>query len=233
MGIKFECPNGHKLHVKSFLAGKKGLCPDCGVKLVIPGGTGEQDDPSSPETGGTTAIGSTASIAPPPPIVEPEPRKEVQQVQQEPVGGSCWFVRLPTGDQYGPATDEVFHSWVQQGRVGSDALVWKEGWSDWRRAADVIVGNARQGVTVAPPPPLDIPTPHSPPPTPPTPNGELSTIANSSPRANTQAAEGVIKIETDRAAPRSTSRTPIVVILLCLVCVMLLVPLVYLLVGSG
>ena len=36
MGIRFRCPNGHKLHVKGFLAGKRGLCPQCGVKLTIP-----------------------------------------------------------------------------------------------------------------------------------------------------------------------------------------------------
>ncbi|HZZ29525.1 MAG TPA: DUF4339 domain-containing protein [Pirellulales bacterium] len=36
MGIKFYCPNGHKVHVKSFLAGKKGLCPKCGVRIDIP-----------------------------------------------------------------------------------------------------------------------------------------------------------------------------------------------------
>jgi hypothetical protein len=36
MGIRFLCPNGHKLHVKSFLAGKRGVCPKCGVGVVIP-----------------------------------------------------------------------------------------------------------------------------------------------------------------------------------------------------
>jgi len=36
MGIKFYCPQGHKLHVKSFLAGKKGVCPHCGTKVRIP-----------------------------------------------------------------------------------------------------------------------------------------------------------------------------------------------------
>ncbi len=36
MGIKFFCPNGHKVNVKSFLAGKKGLCPKCGVRVDIP-----------------------------------------------------------------------------------------------------------------------------------------------------------------------------------------------------
>lgn len=36
MGIRFSCPNGHTLHVKAFLAGKRGICPKCGVKLTIP-----------------------------------------------------------------------------------------------------------------------------------------------------------------------------------------------------
>jgi hypothetical protein len=36
MGIRFFCPNGHRLNVKSFLAGKRGVCPDCGIGLEIP-----------------------------------------------------------------------------------------------------------------------------------------------------------------------------------------------------
>jgi hypothetical protein len=36
MGIRFSCPNGHRLNVKSFLAGKRGVCPQCGTRFVIP-----------------------------------------------------------------------------------------------------------------------------------------------------------------------------------------------------
>jgi GYF domain 2 len=36
MGIRFFCPNGHRLHVKTFLAGKRGICPDCGLGVDIP-----------------------------------------------------------------------------------------------------------------------------------------------------------------------------------------------------
>ena len=36
MGIKFRCPNGHKMNVKGFLAGKRGICPDCGLSFRIP-----------------------------------------------------------------------------------------------------------------------------------------------------------------------------------------------------
>ena len=36
MGIRFYCPNGHKLHVKEFQAGRRGVCPYCGVDVDIP-----------------------------------------------------------------------------------------------------------------------------------------------------------------------------------------------------
>ena len=36
MGIRFYCPNGHKLNVKEFQAGRKGICPFCGAKIQIP-----------------------------------------------------------------------------------------------------------------------------------------------------------------------------------------------------
>lgn len=37
MGIRFLCPEcGDKLHVKAFLAGKRGFCPKCKARLEIP-----------------------------------------------------------------------------------------------------------------------------------------------------------------------------------------------------
>ena len=36
MGIRFYCPSGHKLNVKSFLAGKRAICPQCGAKVLVP-----------------------------------------------------------------------------------------------------------------------------------------------------------------------------------------------------
>jgi hypothetical protein len=37
MGIRFLCQAcGHKLNVKAFLAGKRGICPKCGAKVNIP-----------------------------------------------------------------------------------------------------------------------------------------------------------------------------------------------------
>lgn len=36
MGIRFYCPRGHKLNVKAELAGKIGICPECGQRMLIP-----------------------------------------------------------------------------------------------------------------------------------------------------------------------------------------------------
>jgi hypothetical protein len=51
MGIRFQCPNGHSLNVKSFLAGKRGICPECSTRFIVPqesGGRAEAaDEPSN------------------------------------------------------------------------------------------------------------------------------------------------------------------------------------------
>ncbi|NLE39953.1 MAG: hypothetical protein GX621_18200, partial [Pirellulaceae bacterium] len=36
MGIRVQCPNGHKLNIKATQAGKRGVCPRCGIKFDIP-----------------------------------------------------------------------------------------------------------------------------------------------------------------------------------------------------
>ncbi len=61
MGIRFVCPNGHLLNVKEHLAGKRGICPDCGAKFVIPLA-------SSPSTTDATLASATN------PATQPESR---------------------------------------------------------------------------------------------------------------------------------------------------------------
>src|ERR1700709_726477 len=74
MGIRVYCPNGHKLNVKAFLAGKKGICPHCGSKFEIPAGApADQHEPAGhPELGNEIAAaampaahaGAVAAAAP-------------------------------------------------------------------------------------------------------------------------------------------------------------------------
>ncbi len=41
MGIRFNCPQGHPLNVKEFLAGKRGICPECDVRFIVPVQSGD------------------------------------------------------------------------------------------------------------------------------------------------------------------------------------------------
>jgi len=36
MGIVAYCPHGHRMKVKDELAGRKGICPECGTRFRIP-----------------------------------------------------------------------------------------------------------------------------------------------------------------------------------------------------
>jgi hypothetical protein len=49
---------------------------------------------------------------------------------------AVWYVRPPSGGQYGPAEGAVMRRWIVEGRVSADSLVWREGWPEWRNASD-------------------------------------------------------------------------------------------------
>ncbi len=81
MGIRFWCPNGHKLHVKSFLAGKRGICPECGVKVIIPqesqSGPAEEADLADLKAAAAENDAARIQLGPPPeprPAIPPAPR---------------------------------------------------------------------------------------------------------------------------------------------------------------
>ena len=49
-----------------------------------------------------------------------------------------WYVRPPSGGQYGPAAGHVMRRWLEEGRVSSQAIVWREGWDDWLPSTQVF-----------------------------------------------------------------------------------------------
>ncbi|MEE3076688.1 MAG: DUF4339 domain-containing protein, partial [Planctomycetota bacterium] len=49
-----------------------------------------------------------------------------------------WYVRPPSGGQYGPAEGDVMRQWLKEGRVTAESLVWQEGWDEWRSAIEVF-----------------------------------------------------------------------------------------------
>jgi len=51
---------------------------------------------------------------------------------------AVWYVRPPAGGQYGPASGDAMRRWLNDGRISPEALVWREGWPDWRQAGDIF-----------------------------------------------------------------------------------------------
>jgi hypothetical protein len=155
MGIKFLCPNGHKLHVKTFLSGKKAICPKCGARVVVPAETpataalgsagGARGDAMEGETLEATLVDSALAAMAPGPAVALEtghspaghaPPAAADAIAEAPA--AVWYVRPASGGQYGPASGQIMRSWLEQGRVAANSLVWRDGWSEWRSAADVF-----------------------------------------------------------------------------------------------
>jgi DNA-directed RNA polymerase subunit RPC12/RpoP len=173
MGIRFFCPNGHKLNVKEFQAGMRGVCPHCGSKFLIPaqstrssskekrrlrqakasrGGTAAFN-PSSADRGEAVSPGDPLQAAEPAPIAPPQVQAVAAPddyplavasdgaVAGDPIaqaGNVVWYVRPPSGEQYGPAAGEVLRCWLAEGRISGDTLVWREGWTDWREAQSLF-----------------------------------------------------------------------------------------------
>jgi hypothetical protein len=51
---------------------------------------------------------------------------------------AVWYVRPPSGGQFGPASADVMRTWLGEGRVPKDALVWREGWPEWKVAQQLF-----------------------------------------------------------------------------------------------
>jgi GYF domain 2 len=162
MGIKFHCPNGHKLNVKAFLAGKKGVCPKCGTKFRIPPASEpglvdsdlEEGDAGAsaiqPSNGSAVALRSQPAAAGVAVASRGAAAGAVSGGQaitaahggaEDPIAEApqaSWYVRPPSGGQFGPARGELMRTWLDEGRVTSDSLVWREGWPNWQTAGDVF-----------------------------------------------------------------------------------------------
>lgn len=223
MGIRFLCPNGHKLNVKAFLAGRRGICPFCGAKFQIPmestlqaGQATSSGNPPDSERAPVAPAGdqtdafeqeleahvrqveqavpaptsdarpaawapqsSTPTEAPSPNLPGQDRKPDVAKAADRQSGGvskaapkdsqtavsespvsaeprdvtppgspqpdpfadapnAVWYVRPPSGGQFGPAQPDMMRTWLDEGRVSPETLVWREGWTDWREAGSVF-----------------------------------------------------------------------------------------------
>jgi hypothetical protein len=147
MGIRFYCPNKHKLNVKDFQAGRTGICPFCGVKVHIPLASTRprSKNKDHPDEGEAVAMDATLANAElsmatlgmaASANVAPTPAAKADLLAE--AGTAVWYVRPPSGGQFGPADADVMRSWLAEGRVSADTFVWREGWRDWLEAGEVF-----------------------------------------------------------------------------------------------
>ncbi len=70
-------------------------------------------------------------------------------LEEEP--DATWYVRPPSGGQYGPASTDELREWIGQGRVAASALLWRDGWPQWRDAGEALpeLSDKLPGVTGA------------------------------------------------------------------------------------
>lgn len=168
------------MHVKDFLAGKRGKCPQCGGSIRIPahgedyslpisteskeaeGGLKQSDSdvkglsPSNTSATSSAATGEATS-QPTATLIMPEVIAEAPN--------AAWYVRPPSGGQYGPAIGPVFWDWLNEKRVGESSLVWREGWGTWQTAKDVFPDFFRahnRAAQTAPPPIANTSLQHAP-----------------------------------------------------------------------
>lgn len=167
MGIRFSCHLcNNPLHVKDYQAGKRGKCPKCQGSFRVPPADADFSlaiDESFSATPSTPAIKKTAptpvtnkpvatkpttpkspEAAPTPSSTLPkDPSPSEPQAAELPASllpyiDSRWYVRPPSGGQYGPATTHTLLDWIKQRRVTADSLVWREGLENWGIVRELI-----------------------------------------------------------------------------------------------
>ena len=102
-----------------------------------------------------------------PPASTPKPAPEANGHPSMPPSllpliDSRWYVRPPSGGQYGPATTQMLMDWIAEKRVTADALLWREGLDSWLSARELVPesfgGSSALGIDDPPPPAVAKPT---------------------------------------------------------------------------
>lgn len=49
-----------------------------------------------------------------------------------------WFVRPPSGGQFGPAPSQMIMNWIAESRVTADSFLWRDGLAQWQLASELV-----------------------------------------------------------------------------------------------
>src|SRR5688572_2274886 len=125
MGIRVTCPTCNKqLNVKSFLAGKRGVCPDCHSKFEIPAGGPHnvvlevEESESAPSVSIADPQPQSEIFAPPiqtMPLAAAPPMPSFAPaplIAAPAIPNTAWHVCLATGERLGPLPGETLRQWI-------------------------------------------------------------------------------------------------------------------------
>jgi hypothetical protein len=154
MGIRFKCHHCQaSLNIKAELANKRGVCPQCHGRFRIPANSQKLslalDDnalkPSIPSSHGAPSDSSTTKQQ------EIQPRLPSQATKTDsdsdtprselPASEPLYFVRPPSGGEYGPANKETIELWISQRRITGETLICQVGLTQWKKAREVFTGH--------------------------------------------------------------------------------------------
>lgn len=149
MGIRFLCPNGHRLNVKQDLAGERGICPECDARFTIPE---RSTIPSRKQAAQLEAAEEeVVSVAEPtaePAAVEPPPKRDTAEQPYPNPPLQAWYIESADGERQGPGTREEMQQWLAEERFTEGGFAWHSGWEDWKPIAE-----AREQLLNPDPPP--------------------------------------------------------------------------------
>ena len=66
-----------------------------------------------------------------------------------------WFVRPPSGGQFGPASSHLLMDWIVERRVTLDSFLWREGMPQWQSANELIPELFKAEPPLIPPVPIN------------------------------------------------------------------------------
>ena len=120
--------------MKAFLAGERGICPECDVRFIVPAESGGQ----ATVVEEVEEVEAPPEVATPPTTAPPLPEAAPPLPEAHLSLPDVWYVRSAGGEQYGPADTETIRGWVAEGRVSHDSWVWRTGWPDWKRGVEAL-----------------------------------------------------------------------------------------------
>lgn len=49
-----------------------------------------------------------------------------------------WYVHTPEGEEFGPASGDIFLQWIKERRIGPLTNIWRQDWKNWQEAGKAI-----------------------------------------------------------------------------------------------